>query len=124
MYLVKSFVTCHGITASTWDINTVTIKRVGNVYQASGNISLYWSNTERLNGSSIIENCLFCFDDLTELEINSNTLEVLYNRVTTSNMKAVVLDPATPEVTTQVESNVYNTSCSGEVCFVGSTLIP
>lgn len=123
MYLVNSFVTCHGITASCWDINTVTIKRVGEAYHAYGNISLYFSNAARLEGLSLLENCLFKFTDLTEQEINSNTLGVLYTKVVTSVMKDVVLDPETPEVTTSVESNVYNTSGSGEICFVGSTIV-
>ena len=111
MYLIKNITTGYGLDAAVWEINTVTVKRVEDTYHAWGNISLYFSDASRIAGSSILDNCLFHFTDLTLEEINSNTLAHLYNRVVSSN------------IINDVETNIYPSSISGEISFVNSQIV-
>jgi len=111
MYLIKNITTGYGLDAAVWVINTVTVKRVENKYHAWGNISLYFSDASRIAGRSILDNCLFHFTDLTPEEINNNTLAGIYGRV------------VSPKIVDGVETNVYPSSKSGEISFVGCEIV-
>lgn len=114
MHIIKEITTGYGFPASIWDINTVTIKRQGATYRVSGNISLYFSDIQRLAGGSVLDNCIFEFTDITQADIDGDLLSVLYTKVITTRP---VSDGGTEGGT--IEGNYFQTSLSGQVCFVG-----
>jgi hypothetical protein len=111
MYLVKEITTGYGFPASIWDINSVTVKRTGLTYTASGSLSIYYSNDKRLEGGAILDNCLFNLSGLSQSDIDGNTSEAIFTRIMES------------KVVEGVETNKFSTSLSGEVTFVDAQIV-
>ena len=113
LHIKKQITTGHNVVADCWKINGVDA--IGNkndeFYTASGNLNLLLNEASMLEYKTLLDNIVFVFNDLTEAEINGNTLGAIITRL------------MTPNVVDGIETNLFSTTHSGLVYFTDGTVV-
>jgi hypothetical protein len=88
IHLQKEVTTNHGVTATAWRAEDMQFNDIHGTdfYYVKGNLKLYLNEAAMDAKKEILDNCSFQFNDLTENEINNNTLSAVYARLNTAKL--------------------------------------
>lgn len=86
LHIQKEIVSGQGVTANAWWVTDVSFRdNEDGTFTAKGNLRLYVNHQAIVDKKVLLDNATWQFNDLTQAEISSNTLAVIYSKLLTCN---------------------------------------